>query len=91
VRCIDFVDDLAFDIRVKKLDLDAQLCGIGIIGNYVVAEKEGGMMRLDTPEVAAYRPWVPFAGIGKAPPDFEAILEHIAEEHRRRDAAASEA
>jgi predicted RNase H-like HicB family nuclease len=51
----------------------------------------GGMVRLEIPEVAAPRPWVPFAGIWKDHPDFDVILKHIAEERRQWDAAASKA
>jgi predicted RNase H-like HicB family nuclease len=48
------------------------------------------MVRLVIPELAAPHPWVPFAGIWKDHPDLDAVLEHIAAERRRRDAADSE-
>jgi hypothetical protein len=49
------------------------------------------MVRLEIPEVAVPHPWIPFAGIWKDHPDFDAVLEHIAAEHRRLDTAESEA
>jgi hypothetical protein len=51
----------------------------------------GEMVRLDLPEVAAPHPWVPFAGIWKDHPEFDAVLEHIAAARRKRDTAESEA
>ena len=51
----------------------------------------GEMVCLEIPEVAAPHPWVPFAGIWKDHPDLDAVLEHIAAERRRRDAAESDA
>jgi predicted RNase H-like HicB family nuclease len=51
----------------------------------------GEMVRLDIPEVAVPHPWVPFAGIWKDHPELDAVLEHIAAERRKRDAAESEA
>jgi hypothetical protein len=51
----------------------------------------GEMIRLEVPEVAVPHPWLPFAGIWKDHPDLDAVLEHIAEECRQRDAAESEA
>jgi hypothetical protein len=51
----------------------------------------GGMVRLEIPEVAVTHPWMPFAGIWKDHPDFDAVLEHIAAERRRLDTAESEA
>jgi hypothetical protein len=51
----------------------------------------GEMVRLQIPEVAAPHPWVTFAGIWKDHPDFDAVLQHIAEERRRLDAAEPEA
>ena len=50
----------------------------------------GEIVRLDIPEIAPPHPWVPFAGIWKDHPDLDAVLEHIAEERRQRDAAESE-
>ena len=52
---------------------------------------EGEMVCLEIPEVAVPHPWVPFAGIWKDHPDFDAVLEHIAEARRHLDAAESEA
>jgi hypothetical protein len=49
----------------------------------------GEMLHLDIPEVAVPHPWVPFAGIWKDHPDLDAVLEHIAAERRRLDAAES--
>lgn len=51
----------------------------------------GEMVSLDIPDVAIPHPWVPFAGIWKDHPDLDAVLEHIAAERRRLDAAESEA
>jgi hypothetical protein len=51
----------------------------------------GEMLHLEIPEVAVPHPWVPFAGIWKDHPDLDAVLEHIAAERRRLDAAESEA
>jgi hypothetical protein len=51
----------------------------------------GEMVWLDLPEVAVPHPWAPFAGIWKDNPDLDAVLEHIAAERRKRDAAESEA
>jgi hypothetical protein len=51
----------------------------------------GEMVRLDIPEVAVPHPWGPFAGIWEDHPEFDAVLEHIAAERRKRDAAESEA
>jgi hypothetical protein len=45
----------------------------------------GEMVRLDIPEVAVPHPWVPFAGIWKDHPDFDAVLDHIVAERRRLD------
>ena len=53
--------------------------------------KAGEMIRLEIPEVTMPHPWVPFAGIWKDHPDIDAVLEHIAEERRRRDTAEFEA
>jgi predicted RNase H-like HicB family nuclease len=50
----------------------------------------GEMVCLDIPEVAVPHPWVPFAGIWKDHPELDAVLEHIAAERRKRDAAESE-
>jgi predicted RNase H-like HicB family nuclease len=50
----------------------------------------GEVLHVEIPEVAAPHPWLPFAGIWKDHPDFDAVLEHIADERRRRDAAESE-
>ena len=52
---------------------------------------EGEMVCLEIPEVAAPHPWSPFAGIWKDHPDLDTMLEHIAAERRRLDAAESEA
>lgn len=49
----------------------------------------GAMVRLDIPEVEVPHPWVPFAGIWKDHPDLDAVLEHMAAERRRLDAAES--
>jgi hypothetical protein len=49
------------------------------------------MVRLDSPEVALPHPWVPLAEIRKDYPEFDEVLEHIAAEGRKRDAAESEA
>jgi hypothetical protein len=49
----------------------------------------GEMVHLDIPEITAPHPWVPFAGIWRDHPDLDAVLEHIAEERRKRDAAES--
>jgi hypothetical protein len=51
----------------------------------------GEMVRLEIPEVDVPRPWVPFAGLWEGHPEFDAVLEHIAAERRKRDAAESEA
>jgi hypothetical protein len=51
----------------------------------------GEMVQLDIPELTAPHPWGPFAGIWKDHPEFDAVLEHIAAERRKRDAAESEA
>jgi hypothetical protein len=51
----------------------------------------GEMVRLDLTEVAVPHPWVPFAGIWKDHPELDIVLEHIAAERRKRDAAESEA
>jgi hypothetical protein len=51
----------------------------------------GEMVRLDIPEVAVPHPWVPFAGIWKDNPELDAVLDHIAAERRRQDAAESDA
>jgi hypothetical protein len=50
----------------------------------------GEMVRLDLPDVAVPHPWVPFSGIWKDNPDLDAVLEHIAAERRKRDAAESD-
>jgi predicted RNase H-like HicB family nuclease len=51
----------------------------------------GEMLRLEIPEAAVPHPWVPFAGIWKDHPDLDAVLKHITQERRKRDAAESEA
>ncbi len=51
----------------------------------------GEIVMLDLPDVAVPHPWVPFAGIWKDHPDLDAVLDHIAAERRKRDAAESEA
>jgi hypothetical protein len=51
----------------------------------------GEMVHLEIPELAVPHPWVSFAGIWRDHPDLDALLEHIAEERRRLDAAESEA
>jgi predicted RNase H-like HicB family nuclease len=51
----------------------------------------GEMVRLEIPDVTTPHPWVPFAGIWRDHPDLDAVLEHIAAERQRLDAAESEA
>jgi hypothetical protein len=51
----------------------------------------GEMVCLEIPEVAVPHPWVPFTGIWKDHPDLDAVLEHIAAERHRLDAAEFEA
>jgi hypothetical protein len=48
-------------------------------------------IHLEIPEIAVPHPSVLFVGIWKDHPDFDAVLEPIAEECRQRDAAESEA
>jgi hypothetical protein len=50
----------------------------------------GEMVRLDLPDLDVPHPWAPFAGIWKDNPDLDAVLDHIAAERRKRDAAESE-
>ena len=51
----------------------------------------GEVVWLDLPDLDVPHPWAPFAGIWKDNPDLDAVLEHIAAERRKRDAAESEA
>lgn len=51
----------------------------------------GEILHLELAEGAVSHPWVPYAGIWKDHPDFEAFLGNIADERRQLDQAESEA